>query len=373
MQVVVVTGDTGCGKSTQVPQYILEELVDLSGAGIICTQPRRVAARCLGQRVAEEQQSPLGKPVGYETRDDNEYSTAATKLVFATEGILLRLLFNPHAVISRFKYFVVDEVHERHVFTEIIIGMLRQILSTSPDTRLVLMSATMHSSSLLSYFSKFNPRLIHAGGRCFPVEISYQPPLNGESREVLVAIRAVEIASLANKSGHILVFASGEDECEFLAALIRERAKTSTVSLAVFTLYASHTPTEQDHAIRFSSCRKCIVATNVAETSLTIPNTRYVIDLGTAKVKTSSGGISDLSEWPIAKSSAEQRCGRAGRDAAGKCFRLYSEQEFMVFTCFNDTTITRLNNFVLQRGLFYRKKRIMKSRTFSGSNSPPTC
>ncbi|KAM0682005.1 Pre-mRNA-splicing factor ATP-dependent RNA helicase dhx15 [Mitosporidium daphniae] len=333
---LVLEGDTGSGKTTQIPQFLVELLSPkASGKLIGCTQPRRVAAMSVARRVAQEMDVELGAQVGYTIRFE-DITSSATILKYLTDGMLLReAMFDP--LLSRYAAIVIDEAHERTLATDILMGLLKEILCKRNDLKVVVMSATIEASKFQNYFQ--NAPLISVPGRTFPVEVFYTP--NPEKDYLEAAIRTVlQIHITEPAPGDILLFLTGEEEIEDACRQISLEASRlnsdNSKPLTAIPLYASLPPSAQqkifEDAPRFKGVvgRKIIVSTNIAETSLTIDGIVYVVDPGFSKQKIYNPRlrVESLLVSPISKASAQQRAGRAGRTRPGKCFRLYTEAAY---------------------------------------------
>jgi ATP-dependent helicase HrpB len=322
---LVLTAPTGSGKSTQVPQILLDH--GLLGAGeVVVLQPRRLAARLLAVRAAEERGVPLGTEVGYQVRFDRK-ATEATRILYVTEGILLRrLLTSPN--LDQVSVILFDEFHERHVYGDITLARVRMLQETTrPDLKLVVMSATLDTDLVRNYLG--GCPVIAAEGRVYPVEIAYLSRAVDPRRQPIwdTAADAFETLVRSGMDGDVLVFMPGAYEIgrtiEAIGSLTCARGWT------LLPLYGELPPVEQDRAVRPTPERKVVVATNVAETSITIDGIRGVIDSGLARMARFDPhrGINTLLIEPISQASADQRAGRAGRTAPGRCMRLWTESE----------------------------------------------
>ncbi|XP_036818078.1 probable ATP-dependent RNA helicase DHX34 isoform X1 [Oncorhynchus mykiss] len=352
--VVVVAGDTGCGKSTQVPQYLLS-----SGfSHIACTQPRRIACISLAKRVSFESLNQYGSKVGYQIRFEGT-RTPSTKLLFLTEGLLLRQI-QADGALEQYQVLIVDEVHERHLHCDFLLGVLRSLLATRPDLRLVLMSATINIKLFSSYFN--NAPVLQVPGRLFPIQVIYQPipqeeqPSRSEKldpRPYLRVLQGIDQRYPPEERGDLLLFLSGVAEISTILEACQAYA-THTKRWIVLPLHSTLSLVQQDKVFDISppGVRKCIISTNVAETSVTIDGVRFVVDSG--KVKEMSfdpkAKMQRLQEFWISRASSEQRKGRAGRTGPGVCYRLYSESDYEAFAPYPVPEIHRvaLDSLVLQ-------------------------
>ncbi|WBW71149.1 ATP-dependent RNA helicase Prp43 [Schizosaccharomyces osmophilus] len=336
-QIIVFVGETGSGKTTQIPQFVLyDELPHLTNSQVACTQPRRVAAMSVAKRVADEMDVKLGGEVGYNIRFE-DCSGPNTMLKYMTDGMLLREAMNDHTL-SRYSCIILDEAHERTLATDILMGLMKRIAQRRPDLKIIVMSATLDARKFQKYF--FEAPLLAVPGRTFPVEIYYtQDP---ERDYLEAALRTVLQIHVEEGPGDILVFLTGEEEiedaCRKIALeaddLLREGAAGP---LNVYPLYGSLPPNLQQRIFeptpedsKSGPGRKVVISTNIAETSLTIDGIVYVVDPGFSKQKIYNPRIrvESLLVSPISKASAQQRAGRAGRTRPGKCFRLYTEDAF---------------------------------------------
>ncbi|KAI1432381.1 P-loop containing nucleoside triphosphate hydrolase protein [Xylaria sp. CBS 124048] len=338
-QILVFVGETGSGKTTQIPQYVIyDELPHLAHKMVACTQPRRVAATSVAQRVANELDVNLGEEVGYSIRFEDKTSSK-TMLKYMTDGMLLREAMHD-GDLSRYSCIILDEAHERTLATDILMALLKEVTRRRKDLKLIVMSATLDAQKFQHYF--FDAPLLVVPGRTHAVEIFYTP--EPEKDYVEGAIRTVLQIHASEPEGDILVFLTGEEEIEDACRkislevdeLIRE---TDCGPMAVYALYGTLPPHQQQKifdpapsAFRpgGSPGRKCIVSTNIAETSLTIDGIVYVVDPGFSKQKIYNPRlrVESLLVSAISKASAQQRAGRAGRTKPGKCFRLYTEKAF---------------------------------------------
>lgn len=335
-QTVILVGETGSGKTTQIGQFVADAGYCRNGKKIVCTQPRRVAAMSVARRVAEEMDVNLGDEVGYSIRFE-ECTSPRTLLKFATDGMLLReAMTDPN--LESYSVILLDEAHERTLATDILFGLLKEVLPRRPDLKLIVMSATLEAEKFQDYF--LDAPLIKVPGRLHPVEIFYtQQP---ERDYLEAAIRTVVQIHTCEPEGDVLVFLTGEEEIEDACRKIgNEISKLGPAAgpVKIYPLYSSLPPQQQQRifepapeSLRPGGLpgRKIIVSTNIAETSLTIDGIVYVIDPGFSKQKVYNPRIrvESLLVSPISRASAHQRAGRAGRTKPGKCFRLYTEESF---------------------------------------------
>ncbi len=353
-QVIIVCGETGSGKTTQLPKIALA-----MGRGklnyppgtrpklIGHTQPRRIAASSVAKRIAEELKTPLGDVVGFKVRfQDRLGRDASVKLM--TDGILLAET-QTDPLLSAYDTIIIDEAHERSLNIDFLLGYLRQILPRRPDLKVVVTSATIDAQRFADHFksSKGPAPVIMVSGRMFPVETRYRP--FEESREYdlnnAIADGVDELWRDPHNSGDILVFLPGEREIREAADHLRKHLSHQPImrSAEVLPLFARLSPAEQDRIFDGHTGRRVVLATNVAETSLTVPGIRYVIDAGTARVKRYSfrSKVEQLLVEPISQAAANQRSGRCGRVANGICIRLYDEKDFAGRDRFTDPEILR--------------------------------
>ena len=338
-QILVFVGETGSGKTTQIPQFVLfDDLPQIQRKLVACTQPRRVAAMSVAQRVANEMDVNLGDEVGYSIRFE-DVTSQKTILKYMTDGMLLREAMNDHDL-RRYSTIILDEAHERTLATDILMGLLKEVALRRPDLKIVIMSATLDAQKFQTYFN--DAPLLAVPGRTHPVEIFYTP--EPERDYVEAALRTVLQIHATEPEGDILLFLTGEEEIEDACRKISLEAdemirEADAGTLKVYPLYGTLPPAMQQRIFDPAPParkpggrpgRKCIVATNIAETSLTIDGIVYVVDPGFSKQKVYNPRIrvESLLVSPISKASAQQRAGRAGRTRPGKCFRLYTEGAF---------------------------------------------
>lgn len=338
-QCITLVGETGSGKTTQIPQWCVEYVKSKQTGfkpGVVCTQPRRVAAMSVATRVSEEMDVQLGCEVGYSIRFE-DCACERTLLKYCTDGMLLREAMNS-PLLSDYGVIVLDEAHERTLATDILMGLLKEIIKQRSDLKIVVMSATLDSGKFQQYFE--NCPLMSVPGRTFPVEIFYTPEPEKDYLEA--AIRTVIQIHIAEEvEGDILLFLTGQEEIEEACKRIKREVDnlgTEVGELKCIPLYSSLPPNLQQRIFEPAPPRKpngaigrkCVVSTNIAETSLTIDGVVFVIDPGFSKQKVYNPRIrvESLLVCPISKASAMQRAGRAGRTKPGKCFRLYTEKAY---------------------------------------------
>ncbi|CAJ1931731.1 unnamed protein product [Cylindrotheca closterium] len=350
-QVLVVIGETGSGKTTQMTQYMVE--LGLAKRGIIgCTQPRRVAAVSVAKRVAEEFGCALGENVGYSIRFE-DVTSSETIIKYMTDGMLMREYLADNDL-KRYSALMLDEAHERTIHTDVLFGLLKDLCRRRPDMKIIVTSATLDAEKFSSYF--FQCPIFTIPGRTFPVEILYAK--EPESDYLDAAMITVMQIHLSEPVGDILVFLTGQEEidtcCETLFTRMQSLGDLAP-ELIVLPVYSA-LPAEMQSRIFEPAppgSRKCIVATNIAEASLTIDGIYYVVDPGFSKQKAFNPklGMDSLVVTPISQASARQRAGRAGRTGPGKCYRLYTEHAFkteMMSTNIPEIQRTNLGNVVLQ-------------------------
>lgn len=341
-QVVILAGETGSGKTTQLPKICLELGRGVKGL-IGHTQPRRIAARTVASRIAEELNTPLGQSVGYQVRfTDHTQDTSHVKLM--TDGILLAEIQHDR-LLSKYDTLIIDEAHERSLNIDFLLGYLKRVLPKRPDLKVIITSATIDLERFSEHFD--NAPVIEVSGRTFPVDVHYRPMADSEEDLYGAITSAVsEILetekSSTRRGGDILVFMSGEREIRE-AALALRHAKFP--HLDILPLYARLSLEDQNKVFNSHKGRRVVLATNVAETSITVPGIRYVIDPGFARISRYSfrSKIQRLPIEPISQASANQRKGRCGRVSEGICYRLYDEQDFLNRPEFTDAEILRTN------------------------------
>lgn len=342
-QVTIICGETGSGKTTQLPKICLE--LGRGVAGLIGhTQPRRLAARSVAERIAEELGSPLGEAVGYKVRfNDHTSRDAYVKLM--TDGILLAET-QTDRFLTAYDTLIIDEAHERSLNIDFLLGYLKQLLPKRPDLKVIITSATIDAERFSRHFN--HAPVIEVSGRTYPVEILYRP-LNEQDEDEAEIEMADAIVDAADElarygEGDILVFLAGEREIREAAEALRKSPLRRDDE--ILPLFARLSHAEQHKIFHPSgSKRRIVLATNVAETSLTVPRIRYVIDTGLARVKRYSARakVEQLHVEKISQAAAQQRAGRCGRVAAGVCVRLYAEDDFNQRSAFTDPEIIRSN------------------------------
>ncbi len=357
-QVVVIAGETGSGKTTQLPKLCL--LAGRGAAGMVgCTQPRRIAARSVARRVAEELQVPLGGAVGFQVRF-NDAVSEQTAIKFMTDGILLAEIQNDRWL-SKYDTLIIDEAHERSLNIDFLLGYLRQLLPKRPDLKLIVTSATIDTARFAEHFG--GAPVVGVEGRGYPVEIRYRPlgetgseslsaPAHSAGRSVSAKsdsdpvslldgiVAACDEIQRDKGIGDTLIFLPGEREIRDAHQALEKRKYRHT---EVLPLYARLSAKDQDRVFHPGPQRRIVLATNVAETSLTVPRIHYVVDPGVARVKRYSPRqkLDRLHIEDVSQASANQRAGRCGRIAPGTCFRLYSEADFASRPAFTDPEIRR--------------------------------
>ncbi|XP_047439691.1 probable ATP-dependent RNA helicase DHX35 [Mugil cephalus] len=341
-QTVIIVGETGCGKTTQIPQYLLEAGWAAEGKVIGVTQPRRVAAISVANRVAEERGALLGHEVGYTIRFDDCSDPHATRIKFLTDGMLVReMMADP--LLKKYSVLMLDEAHERTLYTDIAIGLLKKIQKKRRDLRVIVASATLDAKKFHDFFNlnesgdpnKDTCAILTVEGRTYPVDIFYTvspvPDYVKATVETVLKIHETE------DDGDVLAFLTGQEEVEKVVSLLQDQARTLSrygmkKHLRILPMYSGLPYADQMKVFERapSSVRKIVVATNIAETSITINGILFVIDCAFVKLRAYNPrtAIESLVVTPISKASASQRAGRAGRNRPGKCFRLYTEEDF---------------------------------------------
>ncbi|MFI7320578.1 ATP-dependent RNA helicase HrpA [Streptomyces venezuelae] len=340
-QVVIVAGETGSGKTTQIPKICMELGRGVRGM-IGHTQPRRIAARTVAERVAEELNTPLGEAVGWKVRFTDQVG-ADTFVKLMTDGILLAEIQTDREL-RAYDTIIIDEAHERSLNIDFLLGYLAQLLPKRPDLKVVITSATIDPERFSRHFG--DAPIVEVSGRTYPVEVRYRPLLEEDSedsdRDQITAITDAVEELQAEGKGDILVFLSGEREIRDTADALNKKNYKFT---EVLPLYARLSHAEQHRVFQQHTGRRIVLATNVAETSLTVPGIKYVIDPGTARISRYSHRtkVQRLPIEAISQASANQRKGRCGRTSDGICIRLYSEDDFLSRPEFTDAEILRTN------------------------------
>ena len=342
-QVVIVAGETGSGKSTQLPKICLALGRGVDGM-IGHTQPRRVAARTIAERIADELGTETGGVVGWSVRFTDR-TAPGTRVRVMTDGILLAEIQRDR-MLRRYDTIIVDEAHERSLNIDFLLGYLAQLLPRRPDLKVVVTSATIDTERFSQHFG--GAPVIEVSGRTYPVEVRYRPIApdgpEGVGDQVQAVLDAVDELSGEGR-GDVLVFLSGEREIHDTADALRRRSAERGDRLEVLPLYARLSAVEQQRIFQPHSGRRVVLSTNVAETSLTVPGVRYVVDAGTARISRYSHRlkVQRLPIEPISRASADQRAGRCGRVAPGVCIRLYDEDDFAAREAFTEPEILRTN------------------------------
>ena len=336
-QVIVVAGETGSGKTTQLPKMCLE--LGLGNLGTIGhTQPRRIAARSVAARIAEELQTELGDLVGYKVRFNDNISDN-TQIKLMTDGILLAEI-QTDRFLNQYSCLIIDEAHERSLNNDFILGYLKQLLPRRCDLKLIITSATIDVERFSKHFN--NAPIIEVSGRTYPVEVRYRPVAEEDDQDQLQGILNAVDELQAEGRGDILIFMNGEREIRDTAEALQKQNLKHTEILPLFARLSAQ---EQNKIFHPSGLNRIVLATNVAETSLTVPGIKYVIDPGTARISRYSyrTKVQRLPIEPISQASANQRKGRCGRVSEGICIRLYSEEDFNNRPEFTDPEILRTN------------------------------
>jgi ATP-dependent helicase HrpA len=335
-QVVIIAGETGSGKTTQIPKICLE--LGRGVAGLIGhTQPRRLAARTVANRIADELKSPLGQQVGFKIRFSDQVSDN-TYIKLMTDGILLAEI-QQDKFLNQYDTIIIDEAHERSLNIDFILGYFKQLLPKRPELKLIITSATIDPQRFSEHFN--DAPIIEVSGRTYPVEMRYRENDSGDNDPIQAITEAVN-ELITEPHGDILVFLSGEREIRDTADALNKQKYRHT---EILPLYARLSNSEQNKVFASHSARRIVLATNVAETSLTVPGIKYVIDPGTARISRYSvrSKVQRLPIEAISQASANQRAGRCGRVSDGICIRLYSEDDYLARDVFTDPEILRTN------------------------------
>ncbi|CAH8553351.1 Pre-mRNA-splicing factor ATP-dependent RNA helicase PRP16 [Schistosoma haematobium] len=349
-QIVVIVGETGSGKTTQLTQYLHEDGFTTYGM-VGCTQPRRVAAMSVARRVAEEMNVRLGEEVGYAIRFE-DCTSSSTLIKYMTDGILLRESLR-ESDLDPYSAIIMDEAHERSLNTDVLFGLLREVVSRRNDLRLLITSATMDAERFAQFFG--DCPIFRIPGRTFPVDTQFSKTTVMDYVDASVK-QAIQVHLGSPTDGDILIFMPGQEDIEVTCELIAERLSNldEAPPLSILPIY-SQLPSDLQAKIFMKAengVRKCVVATNIAETSLTVDGIRYVIDCGYCKLKVFNPkiGMDALQIFPISQANANQRAGRAGRTGPGVCYRLYTISQFqdeMLITSVPEIQRTNLANVVL--------------------------
>lgn len=339
-QVTVLAGETGSGKTTQIPKMLLA--MGYGATGLIGhTQPRRLAARSVANRIQDELGEQGKALVNYKVRfQDNTSDQTSVKLM--TDGILLAEL-QSDPFLSQYEVIIIDEAHERSLNIDFLLGVLHQLLPKRPDLKLIITSATIETERFSEHFN--NAPVLEVSGRTFPVDMRYQPLLEDGEQDFHQGVIDAAQELMNEGPGDILVFLSGEREIRDLADSLYEAFRDHRQPLEIIPLYARLSAQEQNRVFQAHGGRRIVLATNVAETSLTVPGIRYVIDPGLARISRYSyrTKVQRLPVEPISQASANQRAGRCGRIGPGICIRLYSEEDFLSRPLYTDPEILRTN------------------------------
>ncbi|XP_031402442.1 pre-mRNA-splicing factor ATP-dependent RNA helicase DEAH7-like [Punica granatum] len=353
-QVVVVVGETGSGKTTQLTQYLHEDGYTVNGI-VGCTQPRRVAAMSVAKRVSEEMGTDLGDKVGYAIRFE-DVTGPETIIKYMTDGVLLRETLKDDDL-DKYRVIVMDEAHERSLSTDVLFGILKKVVARRRDFKLIVTSATLNAQKFSNFFGSVP--IFHIPGRTFPVNTLYSKTPCEDYVEA--AVKQAMSIHISSPPGDILIFMTGQDEIEAACYALAERmeqliasTKQGVNKLLILPIY-SQLPADLQAKIfqkAEGGARKCIVATNIAETSLTVDGIYYVIDTGYGKMKVYNPkmGMDALQVFPISRAAADQRAGRAGRTGPGTCYRLYTENAYlneMLASPVPEIQRTNLGNVVL--------------------------
>jgi ATP-dependent helicase HrpA len=339
-QTVIVCGETGSGKTTQLPKICLTLGRGIEGC-IGHTQPRRVAARTVAARIASELKTELGGVVGYKVRFHDKVS-ASTSIKLMTDGILLAEIHGD-PLLRKYDTLIIDEAHERSLNIDFLLGYLKQLLPRRPDLKLIITSATIDAERFSRHF---DAQVVEVSGRSYPVEVRYRPlqtDENGDMQDVPIAVSAaLDELAIGGLRGDVLVFLPGEREIRDTTEALR---KHHPKGVELLPLYSRLSVTEQDRVFKSGGQRRVVLATNVAETSLTVPNIGYVIDTGLARLNRYSirQKVEQLHIEKISRAAANQRAGRCGRVMSGVCVRLYEEADYLQRPEFTDPEIFRVS------------------------------
>jgi len=343
-----MVGQTGCGKTTQLPQYLLEAGWAADGRVIACTQPRRVAATSVAARVSNEVGTKLGDEVGYTIRFEDVSDKDRTRILYMTDGMLFReTLVDP--LLSRYSVIMIDEVHERSVYTDLLLGILKKIMKKRPSLRIIVSSATLDATKFLDYFSNgtsHGATVVSLEGRMYPVEVAY---LRVPTHDYVQ--KGAEVAwniNLKQGPGDILIFLTGREEIERCLQELQDLLPSLPSNASRLKLLPLHAGLSTDEQLQVfqpagTGTRKVIISTNIAEASVTVDGVKFVVDCGFVKIRVynPSTALASLATVPTSAASATQRAGRAGRTSAGVCHRLYTSSTFNILPLTTSPEITR--------------------------------
>lgn len=341
-QVIILCGETGSGKTTQLPKICLELGRGVTGM-IGHTQPRRIAARTVATRIAEELQSEIGQTVGYKVRFHDHVNADRSYVKLMTDGILLAETQNDK-FLNQYDTLIIDEAHERSLNIDFLLGYIKQLLPKRPDLKVIITSATIDTERFSKHFN--NAPVIEVSGRTYPVDVRYRPLQTPDEEspdyDMVSGIVAAVDELCREGPGDVLIFLAGERDIRDVSEALRKHHPPQT---EILPLFARQSAAEQNRVFKTGGQRRIILATNVAETSLTVPGIRYVVDPGNARISRYSvrNKVQRLPIEKISQSSANQRAGRCGRVAAGICIRLYDEEDFEARPAFTDPEILRTN------------------------------
>lgn len=328
-KIMIVIGETGSGKTTQMTQYLLDSVLLDPKKKIGCTQPRRIAARSVAKRVSEEMGVELGKEVGYSIRFE-DCTSNKTKIKYMTDGMLIREILLDQTLDS-YGFIILDEAHERNIHTDVLFTLMKNIVNKNNHLKLIITSATLDAVKFSSFFD--DCRVFRIPGRSYPVQIFFSNEPKPDYLEE--GINCVMQIHLSEPLGDILFFLTGQEEIETATAVLERRLNELGEGIPPMIIHQIYSalPTEKQNEIFLpapAGTRKCVIATNIAEASITIDGILYVVDSGFSKVKiyNSKLGMDSLRITPVSQASADQRAGRAGRTAPGKCYRLYTEKSY---------------------------------------------
>ncbi len=335
-QVIIIAGETGSGKTTQLPKICLA-MGRSANAQIACTQPRRIAATSVAARVADELHTELGDVVGFKVRF-NDKVKRTSHIKFLTDGMLLAEI-QGDGMLRAYDTIIVDEAHERSLNIDFLLGFLKRLLPRRPELRVIVSSATLETERFSTFFG--GAPLVEVSGRTYPVDVLYRPPRDDEADISEAVANTVNDITEMDPRNDVLVFLPGEREIRESVAELEQRALPHTLLLP---LYARLPGAEQQRVFQTSPQRRVVLATNVAETSLTIPGIVYVVDTGVARINRYNvrTGVTQLLVEPVSRASADQRKGRCGRTESGICFRLYEEKDYLTRPSHTDPEIKRV-------------------------------